>query len=413
MQPAVQAELAQMTREELIERCQALHGRVSAQGKTLPGQPQYFLTPEGYLLWQERTVRLMLEGCGLTNVPGGVGTIIDALGWDRINEVLRVHVYLNPNATMLPAGAPPRSVRVSGAAVGCIGGVPQVHTLSLTWAFYDMFLAELINKVKYNKAAGAMGVRDQRPAGFDRQPLNFYEIEGGAGVWANLQHEDIITCLKTLQDRRSKPDRAAYTFLKRNLIRSFAGGISQKVAGSPADIVVRGWYYPLDKDRLERIALGAMRGEQADGEVQLQVVPDEQVQSAEEGAAADAELVDETTGEPVARAGTVPLAVEPGPPAVPAQAQAAPPAAQQQAAPQPQPAMPPPAPASPGDIERELLLDTVRLLFSKLAREQKLELRKRFPAKADDMPLDMLQEVKTFIDTALATERQSFFNPAK
>lgn len=376
-QVAVRAELVNLSREDLMQRCIALQDQLADSGKAMVGQPQYFMTPEGYMLWQERTVRLTKDGGGLTEIPG-VGTVIDALGWDRLNEVLRVHVYVNPNAQMI--GNPARSVRVSGAAVGCVGGVPQVHTLSLTWAFYDMFLSELLQKVKRNKSIGAMGVRYEKPSGYTNLPINFYEIEGGAGIWVNLQHDDVITTLKTLQDRRSKPDRAAYTFLRRNLIRTFACGISQRAPKVPYDVVVRGWYYPVDKERLEKIALAAMKGEQADEHVQLHVVQDEVIQDANEGAAAEAELVDESTGEMVPSAGAVPIECEPAP-----------------------------IDLTPKYSEREKLIETVRARHKMLTREQKLELKKKFPQKADEMDIETLENVQAFIDEALNDGSDEFF----
>lgn len=388
MTTALKSELANMTRDELAIKCQSLQERIVKQGKTLPGQPQYFMTPDGYILWQERTVSLRIGG-GLTNIPG-VGTVIDALGWDRLNEVLRVHVYLNPNAQMI--GSPARAVRVSGAAVGCVGGVPQVHTLSLTWAFYDMFLTELIQKVKRNRVCGAMGIKGERPKGFDGKPLNFFEIEGGAGVWVDVSHDDIITTLKTLQERRSKPDRAAYTFLRRNLIRSFSGGISQKVPGESADIPVRGWYYPISKDRLEKIAIAAMRGTQADKEVELKTCPDEKMADANEGAAIEAELVDESTGEPVERAGVAPMHTDHAPVAPVAAAPA-------------QPAAQPTQDADDG--QREMMIDTLAVMFRDLTRDEKVAMKQRFPKPASTMALDELKEVHRHMSETLSMRAQN------
>ena len=50
-QVAVRAELVNLSREDLMQRCIALQDQLADSGKAMVGQPQYFMTPEGYMLW--------------------------------------------------------------------------------------------------------------------------------------------------------------------------------------------------------------------------------------------------------------------------------------------------------------------------------------------------------------------------
>lgn len=382
---ATQAEIAQMSREQLVERCLALASRL--EGKPAPGQPVYMLTPDGYMMYQDRTVSLTTNGGGLTFIKG-VGTVIDALGWDKINEVLRVHVYVNPNAEVITENGTARAVRVSGVAIGSVGGVPQAHALSLTFAFYEMFLGELVHKVRYVKTAGAMGVVGQRPAGFDNRPLQFFNIESGAGVWVDVSHDEIIAIMKTLQDRRSKPDRAAYTFLKRNLIRSFAGGISQKAGGaddrvSKIDVPVRGFYFPMTRERLEAIAKGALKGTQVDKAVEVRTAPVERIASADEAETVETELVDTETG-----------AVVPASDIAPAQ-----------------PVEPPKPPAPQPPTERDIKFNACRDAFAMLTAEQKKRIKAKFPGDMNAKTKDELTAILDAIREAAMRTEKDFFNP--
>lgn len=411
LQLATQAELARMSRDELLDRCMALAAHI--EGKAQPGEPQYLLTPEGYLMYQRRVVSLTTNGGGLTFIKG-VGTIIDSLGWDRINEVLRVHVYMSPNIEIV--GNPARAVRVSGVGVGSIGGVPQARPLSLTYEFGAMFLAELVQKVRYTKTAGTMGVRGEKPASWkwcdnngrehaanaSGRPMVFYSIEGDAGVWVDVSHDEILGILKTLQDRRSKPDRSAFTFLRRNIVRMFAGGISQKVSRekeevSRHDVEVLGYYYPLTRDRLEKIAASALVGTQADQAVECKAITAETVTNADEAAAEEAHVIDTDTGE-VVDAGGAPAAEAPTAAAAGAQ-----PPRDREGAPAKDDGK-----SEAWEDEYKACADT----FALMTKEQKVAFKKRFPGNVRNMGLAQLRECRAAIVEIMAPKADAVPGPS-
>lgn len=395
IEPTAAAEFALLTKEQLVERCVALQSRVIAQGKTLPGQPQYMMTPEGYLMWQERDVHLSATNGGIVVIPS-VGPTISALGWDMLNHVLRCHIYLSPNIELVKtASGKVGAVRVTGAAVGSVGGVPQVHTLTLTYAFYEMFLGELVNKVKYNKTAGFLGTKSDTPGAPGKWA--WFELEGPAGVWADLSHGEIQTCLKTLQDRRSKPDRAAFTFLRRNLIRTFAAGISAKCDGPERTVTVKGWYYPISKDRMERICQLAFDGKQGDPEVEFKSIETQKLADGDEAAAVEAELADEQSGEIGAGSGAAPPSSQPAQPV--------------------QPMQPEPKPPGPGDgPEWQAAFDACRNAFGMLTMDQKRAVKEKFPgdmhAKCTDELRSIHNEIMTIYEQQNKAAQKGFFDAA-
>ena len=70
---------------------------------------------------------------------------------------------------------------------------------------------------------------------------------------------------------------------------------------------------------------------------------------------------------------------------------------------------PAPIDLTPKDSEREKLIETVRARHKMLTREQKLELKKKFPQKADEMDIETLENVQAFIDEALNDGSDEFF----
>ena len=296
------AELATLPKDKLLERCLQLQTALDKSHKPIPGQPKYLQTPDGFMMWQEREITLSKESGTIAAIPGSVGNIISALGWDLINETLRVSIYNDTKIERIIDNGIFKGIRVRGAAVGSIGGVPNVTTLALEFNFYEMFLRELVGISKFKKTCARMGIKEQKPTG--NNPWVFYQIEGEAGIWVDPSHEEIIKKIQTLQQRRQWPDRLAFAFLRRNLIRKFAGGISQKCKNFTRKLTVKGWYYPISKDRMERIALAALDGKQADGEIEYKSGGIETVENPEDAETVETELVDESTGEVVESAGT-------------------------------------------------------------------------------------------------------------
>lgn len=364
IEPTAAAEFALLSKEQLVERCVSLQQRVITQGKTLPGQPQYMMTPDGYLMWVDQSVELTVANGGIVTIPS-VGNIISALGWDMLNQVLRVNVCQSPNIELVktPSGKV-GAVRVSGAAIGSLGGVPQVHTLTLTYAFYEMFVGELVNKVKYNKTAGFLGTKNQHPT--TPGTWAWFEVEAPAGVWADLAHGEVMTCLKTLQDRRSKPDRAAFTFLKRNLIRTFAPGIQARCDSTTRTVQIRGWYYPMTKDRMERICQMALSGKHGDAEVEYKPIEAQAITDGEEAAAVEADLNDEQGGQEEAAPGGQPPSAPP----------------------------PSPAPQEPDKpAEWQAVFGVTRDAFTNLSMEQKREIKAKFPGDMNGKSTEELRAV--------------------
>jgi len=293
MNMQTQTELAMLDKKELLQRCMALQNNLETNHRPIPGSPRYILTPDGYMMWQERSVLLSEDNKTLIGIPG-IGYTISSLGWEEINSVLRVQIYNDAEVRRIHEDGILKAVEVKGVAVGCIGGVPQVTTLVLTFNFYEMFLRELTGLTEKHYECARLGTKETKPEG--NNPWIYYKIEGDAGVWVDLSHKEVITKLKTLQQRRQWPDRLAFAFLRRNLIRKFAGSISQKVKGSKAEVIVKGWYYPIDKNRMERISQGALKGIEVDTEIPLKISNSETITDIDDDTI-EGELVDETTGE--------------------------------------------------------------------------------------------------------------------
>ncbi len=302
--------LQAMSKEQLVVRCTELMNRE----QVLPGAPRYMRGPGGYMVWQEQPVQLSVDDGTIENI-WGVGHVISALGWARINEVLRVAIYNDPHVETIRENGKAVAVRVQGAAVGCIGGVPQVTTLSLTYNFQEMFLRELLKLADKKWGCAKAGSRGRRPVG--ENDWVFYELAGEAGVWVDVAHKEVRDKIATLLGRRKLPDRTAFTFLRRNLTKQMSGGMRQKCAGATDTRLVRGYYYPLSRERMEAIAAGALRGEQVDDEVQLITAGAVTVDDPDEVIDIEAEEVDnETSAAPVPQG---PAPVEPATQLSPAQ----------------------------------------------------------------------------------------------
>ena len=364
-----QTELVQLSKENLLQRCLALQERLEYEHRAVPGTPQYILTPEGYLMWQESTITLSVENETLVGVPG-IGFIISALGWEELNKILRVQVYNDASVRRIFEDGTFKAVEVKGAAIGCVGGVPQVTTLVLTLNFYEMFLRELTGLAEKQFTCARLGVKDVPPT--TDKPWVFYKIEGDAGVWVDLSHDEVIKKIKTLQQRRQWPDRLAFAYLRRNLIRKFAGSLSQKVKSTKTDITIRGWYYPINRDRLERIAQCALKGEQADPEVELKTAKAEIIKDIDD-ASVEGEVIDEATGEVITL--SVPLSPT-----------------------KPQPQKPTKVVVSP---VKQKALDAVYEGWMRLEKAQKQALKQKYPQTMTTYSTKELNAINRYINQLL------------
>ena len=295
-QIATQAELATLSKQQLFDRCLELQTAFVESQTPIPGQPQYMVTPDGYTKWIETKVHLSDSDKSLVNVPK-VGYTISAFGWNKINEVLRVSVFNNPNVEKIKdEKGQLKSVRVKGVAYGCIGGVPSVTSLSLEFNFYEMFKREITSLVMGYPAQAIMGTRTFIPTDTTK-PWVFYPIQDEAGVWVDISHPEVIKKIQTLQQRRQWADRLAFAFLRRNLIKIFAGNIPTTSKYKNCDLTVKGWYYPISKDHMEKVVRAALEGKQEDEQIEFKTAEAEVIKSPDEAESVETEIIDEVTGE--------------------------------------------------------------------------------------------------------------------
>ena len=373
--PATTAELATLSKPKLLERCAELQNAFVENQTSIPGQPKYMQTADGFMMWQEKEITLSRDDKTIEAVGGSVGNIISALGWDHINEILRVSIYNDTNnVKKIVENGIHKGVIVRGAAVGSIGGIPSVTTLSLEFNFYEMFLSELAGLS--GRPFAIMGIKTAKPTGTN--PWVFYQIEGPTGIWVDVSHQDVIKKFKTLMNRRKWPDRLAFAFLKRNLIRKYAGGISQKCKNFTRKLIVKGWYYPISKDRMERIALSALKGKQLNGEIEYKTIEAETevISTPEDAEAVETELVDTTTGEVVQTAGTA----EPTQPKKPVEK------------------------VEEKSPELEVELKKAEKGWAFLTKESKQELKKAFPSRLSTYQIEEVKKINKLINE-LATKQ--------
>ena len=142
--------------------------------------------------------------------------------------------------------------------------------VSSTTMFYDFrmyFLQDLQVKVQANKGAGRLCFESQLTDEEKTKGI-FLKIEGDLGIWANIEHPDVLRAVKTWLQNKNFGERKAQTIAERNALKHHPAlsltlyGIGGKEGDRFGKVAVVGWQHDHNYRELEEIALAADAGEE-------------------------------------------------------------------------------------------------------------------------------------------------------
>jgi hypothetical protein len=210
----------------------------------------------------------------LADIQGKV--MITAAGYNEMNKIAGVSV-LTPDFLSLPDGrAVPNPFPIIDPATQSISkvwvkklavGYSPTGNLVITSSslLYDIqmyFVQDLVKKVKANRAAGRICMKSSVTDDEFKHGA-FYAIEGGVGVWADMENIEVIKCVETFVQNKLFAERKAQTVAERNVLKK-QPALSQVYVeptgaqgARQARVTVYGFTSDLTKEDLLKIAAQA------------------------------------------------------------------------------------------------------------------------------------------------------------
>ncbi len=177
-------------------------------------------------------------------------------------------VVVNPYPIMDQESGTIRKFWVKKMAVG-YGPTGNLVLTSAT-LLYDInmyFIQDLLKKVTYNKEAGRVCF-EQMLTDEEKQKGIFYKIDGGMGVWADVNHKDILKAIDTFVNKKQFAERNAQTIAERLVMAKHPAlsHIAYVNAQGPdkqrtAKVKLVGYMTDMDQGQLLELAQKAEKGE--------------------------------------------------------------------------------------------------------------------------------------------------------
>lgn len=185
----------------------------------------------------------------------------------------------NPFPLIDPESGTQKGVYVKKIAVGY--SPTGTLTISSNMMFYNYttyFLQDLQKKVQYDKTAGRLCFKSQLDKEEQKTGI-FMPIEGELGIWANMQHKEVLKAVSTWLANKNFGERKAQTICERNALKHHPA-LALKIKGLQGPekqrqglITVIGWQHDHSRKELEDIAAAADAGEEVIvGDKKAQVV---------------------------------------------------------------------------------------------------------------------------------------------
>lgn len=206
--------------------------------------------------------------------------MITATGYHSLNRIAGLSIVtppklelpdgravVNPYPILDEASHTIRQVWVRKLAVG-YGPIGNLVITSAT-LLYDVevyFVQDLAGKIEKSKAAGRFTTEDQL-TDEDRRKGIFVRIQGPFGVWANLEHPDVIQAVTNWIQTKLHAERRAQSICERLAMAKHPALAERyvEVLGTDKDhftrVTVVGWVHDLTPQDVQRLAEQAQRGE--------------------------------------------------------------------------------------------------------------------------------------------------------
>lgn len=152
-------------------------------------------------------------------------------------------------------------------------GYSPIGNLVITSAtlLYDIrmyFIQDVMKKVQYNKDAGRVTI-EQMLTEEDKKNGIFLKIDGMLGVWANVQHKDILKAIDTFINKKQFAERNAQSICERLVMSKHPALASAAyvTAQGPdknhiAKVPIVGYVHDFNREQLLEIADKAEKGEE-------------------------------------------------------------------------------------------------------------------------------------------------------
>lgn len=232
-------------------------------------------------------------------------------GYSKLNQVVNVNLLTpprmmidgveqsNPHIERHPETKVIQSVSIRRVGIGYspVGNLMAIDK-TLFFNIRTYFMQDLQSLMKKFPAAAALGKKGSPPKSrkvkeisgwektasgknrpifgaekevkFDADSAEYYEIEGGVGVWVDLTHPEVLGLFNTHTQRQKFGDRIAQSIVDRNILKDFmALGQVQLDRGDTARVLVYGYRHELDFHKVENLAAQIASGEVSHGEVEV------------------------------------------------------------------------------------------------------------------------------------------------
>ena len=272
-----------MTGKELATLDQAVQELEKVRNESIAclGDGEVFVrkTPEGQIRSIKAPVRLSEATGEIAVIKGKAMTT--GKGYYKANQITSLSI-ITPQKLKLPTGetvvnpypvidAESGTVRKFWVKKQAVGHGPLgnlvVTSVTLLYDLNMYFIQDLLKKVKYNSACGRIAFEAQLTEEEKKTGI-FYKIDGSLGVWANVSHKDILTCIDTFVNKKQFAERNAQTICER-LAMSKHPALSH-IAAPPvhgeeeqrvAQVTVVGYVNDYTREQLEELTAKAERDE--------------------------------------------------------------------------------------------------------------------------------------------------------
>lgn len=251
------------------------------------GDGQVFIkyTPKGRIQAVKARVRLREDAGDLTIIEGKPQITAD--GYYRANAITSLGIITpdsikipDPSGNMGALDVPnpyPLMDQKSGTQKGVyvkkiVVGYSPTGTLAISsnTMFYNYttyFLQDLHKKITTNKNAGRLCFEAQLTEE-EKQKGIFMPIEGLLGIWADMNHADVLKCVSTWLQNKNFGERKAQTICERNALKHHPSlAVPIKSLEGPekhrtAYIDIVGWQHDYNWKELQDVAMAADRGDE-------------------------------------------------------------------------------------------------------------------------------------------------------
>lgn len=256
---------------------------LDAKEKVELGIPEVWVkrTPQGVVRAVQSIITLREAQKEIAFIEGA--PMITADGYYRMNQVASLAIITpdsiripdaqlghrevpNPYPIIDPESGTQKGVWVKKIAVGYspIGSL----VVSSTTLFYDFrlyFIADLQKKIRNDAKAGRHCFEEQLTEE-ERKKGIFLRIDGTFGIWANMEHPEVLKAVTTMIQNKQFGERKAQSVAERNAFKHHPA-LSQKLAAiegpqghRTGKVAVIGWVHDHTREELEEIALSADSG---------------------------------------------------------------------------------------------------------------------------------------------------------